>query len=231
MDGREPRGLRGGGWHGVVARVRFACPPVAVPADAGSPRRAASGEQVTFAQCALGTQVCKFTTVALAAAASPFVTAFRAARCTHGVAGHAAVAHVRSANGAARAAEAAAYPEGMDEALADALLGAAAAAAVAGRAWRALFKFVRAAVDEARLRPPSFASFRNSETAPAAAVVAEAFPGDLRDTQPGGVYRPRKRRPSGGGRRLRRTDKQRTAGTGERRHCGGAGGRPDHDCH
>eukprot|EP00965_Chrysotila_dentata_P063738 2112100-Pleurochrysis_carterae.AAC.1 len=54
---------------------------------------AANAEQVTFAQCALGAQVRKFTTVALAEAVSPFVGAFRAARCTHGVAGHPAVAH------------------------------------------------------------------------------------------------------------------------------------------
>eukprot|EP00965_Chrysotila_dentata_P143351 4736575-Pleurochrysis_carterae.AAC.1 len=67
----------------------------------------------------------------------------------------------------------------MNEALADALLEAAAATRAAGaEAARrsgggadggrvtdgaALSTFVRAAVEEARLRPPGFASFRNRE--------------------------------------------------------------------
>eukprot|EP00965_Chrysotila_dentata_P130190 4304538-Pleurochrysis_carterae.AAC.1 len=58
----------------------------------------------------------------------PHVQRLRGARCTHGAKRHDEVAHGRDEHGAARAAAAAAYPRGMNEALADALLAGAASA-------------------------------------------------------------------------------------------------------
>eukprot|EP00965_Chrysotila_dentata_P123887 4094889-Pleurochrysis_carterae.AAC.1 len=79
---------------------------------------AAGAAFVTFAQCAFGAQVRKYTTLACAAALRGELRPFAEARCTHGPEGHDEVAHGRDEGGRARAARAAAYPPGMNAALA-----------------------------------------------------------------------------------------------------------------
>eukprot|EP00965_Chrysotila_dentata_P021510 712560-Pleurochrysis_carterae.AAC.1 len=71
-------------------------------------------ELVTFAQCALGADTRKFTTVAVSPTVAPHAGRLRAAQCTHGVEGHRAVAHGRDAQGRPRAKAAAAYPPQMN---------------------------------------------------------------------------------------------------------------------
>eukprot|EP00965_Chrysotila_dentata_P161560 5336253-Pleurochrysis_carterae.AAC.1 len=68
---------------------------------------AADAESVTFAQCALGAEARKYTTVAMSADLAHHVGELRRAVCTHGTEGHAAVAHGRDAHGRARATAAA----------------------------------------------------------------------------------------------------------------------------
>eukprot|EP00965_Chrysotila_dentata_P097942 3238560-Pleurochrysis_carterae.AAC.1 len=55
---------------------------------------------VTFAQCALGAPVRKFTTAAMSAGAEAFAGELATARCVHGREGHPEVAHGRDAHGA-----------------------------------------------------------------------------------------------------------------------------------
>eukprot|EP00965_Chrysotila_dentata_P191437 6174527-Pleurochrysis_carterae.AAC.1 len=75
----------------------------------------AGAEKVTFAQCALGAPVRKYTTVACAPGLREGLGELERAQCTHGTGGHPEVAHGRTAEGAARAARAAAYPRRMNE--------------------------------------------------------------------------------------------------------------------
>eukprot|EP00965_Chrysotila_dentata_P126844 4195782-Pleurochrysis_carterae.AAC.1 len=82
--------------------------------------------RVTFAQCALGARARKYTTVAHAPELAPLMGELLAAQCTHGGDRHPEVAYGRDQAGRALAAQAAAYPYGMNEALATALVGALA---------------------------------------------------------------------------------------------------------
>eukprot|EP00965_Chrysotila_dentata_P244268 6205870-Pleurochrysis_carterae.AAC.1 len=122
---------------------------------------------LTCAQCALGSLARKYTTLAFSPGLEAHVRRLREARCTHGVDGHPAVAHGRDEHGAARAAATAAYPAGMNEAIADALISGvegvesarqtrATAEVVGGRVADGprLTPSIRARVEAARETPP-----------------------------------------------------------------------------
>eukprot|EP00965_Chrysotila_dentata_P033623 1119544-Pleurochrysis_carterae.AAC.1 len=82
---------------------------------------ATGADKVTFAQCALGARARKYTTLAHARELGTHLAALAGARCTHGTEAHPEVAYGRDQAGRALAAQAAAYPRGMNEALAAAL--------------------------------------------------------------------------------------------------------------
>eukprot|EP00965_Chrysotila_dentata_P012145 398425-Pleurochrysis_carterae.AAC.1 len=90
--------------------------------------------QVTCAQCAWGSPARKLTTLAYPGDMAEFVGHLRTAQCVHGGRGHHQVAYGRDEQGKARATAAAAYPAGMNTALAHALLDGGASAARARRA-------------------------------------------------------------------------------------------------
>eukprot|EP00965_Chrysotila_dentata_P123919 4096346-Pleurochrysis_carterae.AAC.1 len=136
----------------------------------------------------------------------------RSARCVHGERGHRQVAYGRDEQGAPRASAAAAYPAGMNAALARALLSAGEEAARARHAATGgdvsggrvadgpgLSAPIRAAIEAARARPPPFASLRNLEPEHEATLEIEELPGDIRAPQPreptGKRRRERKRKP------------------------------------
>eukprot|EP00965_Chrysotila_dentata_P092944 3068854-Pleurochrysis_carterae.AAC.1 len=164
-------------------------------------------EKVTFAQCALGARARKYTTVAHAAALGPLLGALREAQCTHGADKHPEVAYGRDQAGRAMAAQSAAYPQGMNDALAEALASAAGGAPRDGGGevpdggggqrgglrhepggrlveGAELAGGVRATVAAARLAPAPFASTRNLEPEEGSCLAREALPGDLREPQP-----------------------------------------------
>eukprot|EP00965_Chrysotila_dentata_P032763 1091646-Pleurochrysis_carterae.AAC.1 len=139
---------------------------------------------VTFAQCALGAKARKCTTVAHASSLAAFVGRLQEARCEHGAGTHPEVAYGRDQAGRAMAAQSAAYPKGLNEALAEALTRAAeslarrteepareqrehGAAGPQRGGWlaeeAALGGEVRAAVEAAREAPATFISARNLE--------------------------------------------------------------------
>eukprot|EP00965_Chrysotila_dentata_P196027 6177341-Pleurochrysis_carterae.AAC.2 len=80
---------------------------------------AAGADSVTFAQCALGARVRKYTTIAHAHALDPFLVTQAHARCVHGPEAHPEAAYGRDQAGRALAAQSAAYPPGMNDALAE----------------------------------------------------------------------------------------------------------------
>eukprot|EP00965_Chrysotila_dentata_P017434 579258-Pleurochrysis_carterae.AAC.1 len=123
--------------------------------------------QTTCAQCAWGSHARKLTTLAFAGSMAEHAEPLREARCAHREHGHPQVAYGRDEWGRARAGAAAAYPPGMNVALARMLLSAGAAAAQARRAATGgnisggrvadgpgLSASIRAAIEAARVRPP-----------------------------------------------------------------------------
>eukprot|EP00965_Chrysotila_dentata_P069322 2290571-Pleurochrysis_carterae.AAC.1 len=79
---------------------------------------------VTFAQCALDARARKYTTLVHSSTLSQRLDELERARCVHGTDTHPEVAYGRDQAGRAIAAQTAAYPRGMNEALAEALAGA-----------------------------------------------------------------------------------------------------------
>eukprot|EP00965_Chrysotila_dentata_P187398 6172105-Pleurochrysis_carterae.AAC.1 len=168
---------------------------------------AAGGTMVTFAQCALGAGTRKYTTLALAAGAARHAAPLAAAQCTHGASGHDGVAYGRDEHGAPRARAAAAYPAGMNIAIANMLLSATADQEPAAQRHMArldatggrvgdgpsLSASIRARIAEARTAPPAFASLRNLAPEDANALAAEPMPDGLLELQPAEPPRKSKR--------------------------------------
>ena len=149
----------------------------------------------TFAQCAFGAPVQKWTTIVASPAMAASLAGLHRRGCQHGAQRHPQQAHGRDEAGNARAERAAAYPRAMN-----AFLAAAAAHAVATRAraperggagavppaeggrigdGATLTALVRDAIDAARHAPARFASTTSRVAASRAELRAAAMPGNL----------------------------------------------------
>jgi hypothetical protein len=141
----------------------------------------------TFAQCAFGAPVQKWTTVACSGDAQDALTLLSLYPCKHGTGRHPTIAQGRDESGASRSAAAAAYPTRLN-----AFIAAAIAATLAAKAGRMastqpgeqrvggrvddgceLAQPILAAVELARRIPPRFASMRNKRSATDAELDSE----------------------------------------------------------
>ena len=149
----------------------------------------------TFAQCAFGAPVQKWTSVVASPDMAASLVGLGRRACQHGAQRHPQQAHGRDADGSARAERAAAYPRAMN-----AFLAAAAAHAVATRArargraeagtpppatggrigdGAGLTALVRDAIEVARHAPARFASTASRVAASGAELRSAALPGNL----------------------------------------------------
>ena len=146
--------------------------------------------QHTFAQCAFGAEVQKFTTIACTRDLDAQLHGLSLRQCTHGFRGHPQVAHGRDQWGRGRANMAAAYPAAMCAYLADAMAAwvggrrtapREAAVITGGRVTDGarLTASVCQLCREQRALHPQFASLRNLMPAPTDALAIEALPGSL----------------------------------------------------
>ena len=164
----------------------------------------------TFAYCAFAAPYQKWTSIAHAEEWSE-LAALDERLCDHGKEPHGEQLHGRHASGLSRATSAAAYPDEMNEFLAEAATRAlrrreaeraaarereagaaserasatpgAARGGLVGEGWE-LSPTVAAACEAARHTPPKFASVRNQRAAAASALRREALPGDLHAPPP-----------------------------------------------
>ena len=142
----------------------------------------------TFSYCELGASYQKWTSIGHSADLDRELSVLDTLRCSHGLTGHAEVAHGRDAAGQGKANRAAAYPARMCTLLAGAITeavarkGAAEARSVSGGSvtdGHALSEDVNLACEYARALRPKFASLRNLADTPAELLRAEALPGNL----------------------------------------------------
>lgn len=180
-------------------------------------RRALEGAtRLTFAQCSFaGGRAQKWTTIAATGALAVALAPLGEPRhgCSHGFRAHAEQLTGRDASGRSRATEAAAYPHGMNDFLAGALIAASTAAAAGGslqpRAGARpdgritsgpdLGPVADASCELARVKPPGFASPKLHVAAAQSELRAAAFPTSVHaaptSTKPPGASKAIRRRP------------------------------------
>ena len=191
------------------------------PAVATAIAGAAGAREATFAQCAFGATTQKWTTVAYSSDLEGLLAPLRQRPCDHGATAHDGRAHGRAADGSSLSAASAAYPLAMNAFLASALtararerreeegqhqLSRGAAAALGGGRVAdgpRLGPGVARACEEARHRPPRFASMRNRRPASLESLRHEAFPVGMHwpaqaPSKPKGKPRPHMRPPQPG---------------------------------
>ena len=146
--------------------------------------RAAEAQLFTFAFCALGADVQKWTTVAACARFAARLGFLRHAGCPHGTRRHDQVASGRDEKGEDRARLAGEYPAlmctGVARAAADELLTSPRSLVAVGVAGEGgLDASVAARVEELRRVPPAFASLSNLRELPSEALQTEPLPPSL----------------------------------------------------
>ena len=151
----------------------------------------AHGIMRTFAQCAFAAKVQKWTTIAHSRGLSAEMAPLAERVCAHGRVSHEERAYGLAPDGSSNSAAAAAYPEAMNEFLAEALATWARRQIAeqhglvrtmrGGRVadGHRLGVEVAAACEDARTAPPRFASMRNRRAASTATLRKAALPGDL----------------------------------------------------
>ena len=157
---------------------------------AASARTSASSR--TFAQCAFGAKVQKFTTIMHSVNLDTVLGELDHFGCRHGNMAHDHQAHGRDSQGRSLSAEAAAYPPAMNEFLAHAFATWARQAALDRRSsvtapgtgglisdGPRLGRDVAEACERARHLPPRFASLRNKRPSQPLELRQQTIPGDL----------------------------------------------------
>ena len=149
------------------------------------------GVRRTFAQCSLGSRFQKWTNIVHSPSLSPELACLDEHACPHGRASHEERAHGLALDGRSLSDAAAAYPDAMNELLARAITRTVISItdsqlnsdppSSGGRIvdGRCLGSDVARACEEARHRPPRWASLRNHRHATVAELSREPLPGDL----------------------------------------------------
>ena len=158
--------------------------------------RTTTASSRTFAQCAFEAKVQKWTTIIHSSNLDGVLGGLDQRICRHGTEAHEMSAHGLAPDGSSNSAAAAAYPNEMNEYLADAVSCWARQSAHARHSSRALSEGglitdgaqlgveVREACERARQRAPRFASMRNRRPSSIHHLAREPFPGDLHAPPP-----------------------------------------------